>query len=56
VRLDGVDASGTGVVMVAMPGRYEPFSITVRSEQPILKIQRVWVSLNENSGTTSAIY
>jgi hypothetical protein len=56
VTLWSIGAMGEGTLPLAVPGRYEPFSVTVRTEKPISKVTSVILSLDEDTGTTSAMY
>jgi len=51
-----VTAVGASVLAVATPGKYERFSIPVRTGAKLSDIGQVYLKLNEHSGTAGALY
>jgi len=51
-----VTAVGASVLAVATPGKYERFSIPVRTGAKLSEIGQVYLRINEHSGTTGALY
>lgn len=49
-------ALGTSVLATATPGKYEKFSIPVRTGAKLSDIGQVYLKLNEHSGTAGALY
>lgn len=49
-------ASGTSVLSAGISGRYTSFSVLVRTDAKLSDIATVHLTLNENSGTTAALY
>jgi hypothetical protein len=49
-------ARGTAVLSQALPGRYARFSVIIRTDAKLSDIGRVHLKLNENSGTSAALY
>ena len=51
-----VTALGTSVLATATPGKYERFSVLVRTDAKLSEIGQVYLKLNEHSGTAGALY
>lgn len=51
-----VTALGTSVLSAATPGKYERFSVLVRTDTKLSDIGQVYLKLNEHSGTAGALY
>jgi hypothetical protein len=51
-----VTAIGTSVLSTATPGKYERFSVPVRTDTKLSDIGQVYLRLNEHSGTAGALY
>ena len=51
-----VTALGTSVLPTATPGKYERFSVLVRTDAKLSEIGQVYLKLNEHSGTAGALY
>ena len=51
-----VTAVGASVLATATPGKYERFSILVRTDTKLSDVGQVYLKLNEHSGTTGALY
>jgi len=51
-----VTALGTSVLATISPGKYERFSIPVRTGANLSDIGQVYLKLNEHSGTAGAVY
>jgi hypothetical protein len=51
-----VTAVGASVLAAATPGKYERFSIPVRTGAKLSEIGQVYLKINEHSGTTGALY
>jgi ribosomal protein L18 len=49
-------AVGASVLAVATPGKYERFSIPVRTGAKLSEIGQVYLRVNERSGTAGALY
>jgi hypothetical protein len=49
-------ALGTSVLSSATPGKYERFSVLVRTDTKLSDIGQVYLKLNEHSGTAGALY
>ena len=52
----GATAIGASVLATATPGKYERFSIPVRTGTKLSDIGQVYLKLNEHSGTAGALY